>query len=204
MTVIVKADIITDVNENLETSFAATATNLDRAIIKTLTDMSNRGLLIGTDSAQTLVDGDLTLNFPTGFRSNGVINITLTDTTSGNNLRPLISLPGGHNEYRKLRSNDSATGRPEWYSEFNGKFHLWRPSNAAYTTLIEYIKNHAKSAGAIEFTTEFENLMFAGTTYHHALATNRRRALELWAPVYAGEMKTAVFNRDDQPAIARG
>ncbi|HDY90286.1 MAG TPA: hypothetical protein ENH82_19475, partial [bacterium] len=65
MAVIVKDDIITDVNENLQTAFATDGTNLDRAIIKTLTDMSKRGLLVAKDDTQTLIDGGLTLAYPT-------------------------------------------------------------------------------------------------------------------------------------------
>lgn len=201
MAVIVKADIITDVNENLQ--IAATGTDLDRAIIKTLTDMSNRALLVGTDAIQTLADGDTTLVYPTGFRRGGVINITLIDG-SGAEKTPLIKLPGGHQEYRELRHNDDSSGTTEWYSEFNKKFYLWRPADRAYTTLIEFRKNHPKDADNIEFETEFESLMFAGTTYWHAVAKNRSASIKLWAPIYAGELRMAMLNRNVQPSILRG
>lgn len=196
MAVIVKADIIADVNANLE--IALSGTDLDRAIIKVLTDMSNRGLLIGTDTGQTLVSGNTTLAYPTGFRS--AINIILIDSNSAEKA-PLIKLPGGHKEYRDLRNNDSSSGTTEYYSEFNKLFYLWRPANQAYTTLIEFRKNHAKDANSIEFETEFENLMFAGATYHHAVSMGRSRSIGIWAPVYAGELRMAVLNRNDQPAI---
>jgi len=198
MTVIVKADIIEDVNENLQV--AASGTDLDRAIVKTLNDMSNRGLLVGTDDTQTLAISDTTLAYPTGFRRGGVINITLIDG-SGVEKSPLIKFSGGHQQYRELRHNDSANGTTEYYSEFNQLFYLWRPADQVYTALIEYRKNHAKDADNIEFETEFENLMFAGTTYHHALAKGRVKSISIWGPVYAGELEMAMLGRNVQPSI---
>ena len=55
MEVIVKADIIEDVNENLQLGLAADSTKLDRAIIKTLKDMSKNKLLVGTDQVRCTV-----------------------------------------------------------------------------------------------------------------------------------------------------
>lgn len=195
MAVITKANIIEDVNENLHTKYAGT--ELDRAIIKTLTDMSNRALLTGTASP-ALASGDVSIPFPTGYRN--AISITLIDGT-GLAKAPLKMLQGGHREYRNLRHNDNAEGVTEWYSENDDKIWLWRPANAIYTTLIEYYKNHAKTADAIEFTTEFENLMFAGTTYFKALAMTRKSALTLWAPEYDRQMKIAMLNRKVHPSI---
>lgn len=199
MTVIVKADVITDVNANLRT--ALSGTDLDRAIIRTLNDMSNRALLVGTDTGQTLSSGGTTLDYPTGFRS--VVSITLIDG-SGTEKTPLIKLPGGHKEYRELRHNDDTSGTTEWFSEFDKKFYLWRPANDSYTTLIEYIKNHAKDAGNIEFETEFENLMFAGATFYHALTLSRSKSIALWWPIYQNELRVAALNRNVQPSILRG
>lgn len=201
MAVIVKADIITDVNENLQLELATDNTGLDRAIIKTLTDMSNRGLLIGTDADQTLAIGGTTLAYPTGFRS--VINITLIDA-AGAEKSPLIKLPGGHQEYRELRHNDNANGSTEWYSQFNKLFWLWRSADRAYTTLIEYRKNHAKDADSIEFETEFESLMFAGATFWKAVGMKRISSIALWDPIYQRELKAAILNRNVQPSIVRG
>lgn len=198
---IVKADIIADVNENLLLGLAEDSTALDKAIIKTLMDMSNKGLLVGSDASQTLSDGDLTLDYPAGYRS--AISITLTDG-SGAEKSPLIKLPGGHQEYRELRHNDDATGTPEYYSEFNEEIYPWRPPGQAYTTLIEYRKNHAKTADTIEFTTEFENLMFAGATFWKAAALTRSASVKLWGPIYSDLLRTAMLNRKTQPSIVRG
>ena len=188
-----------DAFENLQTAFSGT--QLDSVIIKTLTDMSNRGLLVGTDSSQVLTSSSLTLDFPDGYRS--AISITLIDGSLATKA-PLIKLPGGHGEYRELRENDDSTGLPKWYSEFNDKIYLWRPPDAAYTTLIEYRKNHAKDADNIEFTTEFENLMFAGATFWKAASLNRTESVNLWGVIYRDELRTAILNRKNQPSIARG
>lgn len=194
--VIVKADIIADVNDNLQT--ALSGTELDKAIIKTLADMSNRALLVGTDNSQSLAADDRTLDYPTGFRS--VISITLTDA-SGSEKAPLIKL--GHREYRELLENGSSTGKPEWFSEFNKKFYLWRPAGEVYTALIEYCKNHPKTADSIEFETEFESLMFAGATFWYAVKMNRSKSVQLWGAIYQNELKLAVAGRNVQPSIVR-
>jgi len=202
MDVILKADIVEDVSDNLQLNLDSDSDILDRFINKVLSDMSKRGLLIGTDATQTLIDGSTTLDWPTGYRS--VINITLTNTTSGVNRQPLIKLPGGHKEYRQNIASNSTGGVPNWFSEFDGKFYLWGQAEQAYTTLIEYRKNHAKDPDNIEFTTDFENLMLAGTTFWKAAQLGRPTAITLWKPLYDMEMKKAVLDRKSQPSIMRG
>lgn len=198
MAVIVKADIIARVNKRLLTNFATDGTDLDDEINSVLVDMNKRGLLVDTDSSQTLSDGDLTLNYPTGFRH--AIAITLTDA-NGTPLRPLRKLPGGHAEYRKLRHNDLATGFTEWYSEFNNLIWLWRPASQAYTTLVEFRKNHPKDPDNIEFDTDFENLMSAGATFWHAANIGRTSGIAIWTPIYQNELRWAMLNRKTQPSI---
>lgn len=200
MAVITKADIIEDVNENLgNLNLAEDSTELDRAITKTLKDMSKNKLLVGTDDTQTLNNTSTTLAYPTGFRE--AISITLIDG-SGNTKRPLRKLPGGHREYHELRENDSSTGLPEWYSDLNELFHLWRPPNASFTTLIEFYKNHANDPDNIEFDEKFEGVMFAGVTFWKAMALTRIRAVSLWSPIYSGLLRTSRPNL--QPVIVGG
>ncbi len=201
MAVIVKADIITDVNENLQLGLADDSTELDRAIIKTLQDMSNIGLLVSEDSSQTLSDGDKTLAFPTGFRS--TINITLTDLSDNANY-PLKKLPGGHKEYREQIAFGGGLVNPNWFSEHNGLFYLFGQASKSYTVLIEFRKNHPKDADNIEFTTEFENLMFAGVTFWKAAALSRTSAINIWGPLYRGLLKQAKLNRKQQPSMLFG
>ena len=199
MAVINKEDIVVDVNDNLQINEGDD--DLDRFILKTLRDMSNRGLLVGTDAAQTLVDGSETLNYPEGFRS--VINITLTDS-SGNENEPLIKLPGGQKEYRENIAFGGFVSGPTYFSEFNKKFYLLGKAAKAYTTLIEFRKNHPRDADNIEFSDDFENLMDAGTTYWKALQLGRTKALILWKPTYDNEMRKAVLNRNQQSSMMRG
>jgi len=202
MDVIVKSDIVIDVGENLLADIAGfSADDLDRQIKKTLTDMSNRGLLVGSDATQTLVSGDTTLDYPTGFRS--AISITLTDTSSNANY-PLIKLPGGQKEYRQNIAYGGNTSFPRYYSEFDGKIYLIGTAAKSYTVLIEYRKNHAKDPDNIEFTTDFENVMFAGVTYWKAVAYNRNNAIGLWLPVYQNELRIATLNRKQQSSLMRG
>lgn len=199
MAVIVKADIVEDVNDNLLLNGGADS--LDRFINKTLSDMSKKGLLIDTDDTQTLTDGSETLNWPTGYRS--TFNITLTDA-SGDAKKPLIKLPGGQKEYRRKIANISTGGIPRWFSEFDDKFYLLGRAGQAYTTLIEYRKNHPKDPDNIEFDTDFENLMFAGTTFWAAAKLGRIAAINLWGPIYLNEMRKAVLERRNQPSLMRG
>lgn len=200
MAAIVKVDILADVNENMLTSFSGT--DLDRQINKVLKDMSNKDLLVGTDTSQTLVAGDKTLNHPTGFRS--MVSLTLIDAAGVEN-DPLIKLPRGHREYRQLRDNDDSNGRTRWFSDFNSQFFLWRPADQAYTTLIEFYKDHALDPDNIEFDdVKFQELMFAGVTFWKATALSRTKAIALWGPIYSAALQIAEDNMPRNPHIARG
>ena len=203
MAVIVKADIIEDVNENLRLKLDEDSTELDRAINKTLKDMSKRGLLRSTDTSQTLIDGSKSLNYPTGYRS--AISITLTDSSDNANY-PLDRLPGGLKEYRERIAFSGNLVNPEWYaeSEAEKKIFLYGQASKSYTTLIEYRKNHAKDPDNIEFSDDFENLMFAGVTYFKALALSRISAITLWLPAYANELRLAMLDRNQQPSMMKG
>lgn len=196
MAVITKADIIEDVNENLNLELADDSTELDRAIIKTLKDMSKNKLLVGTDSTQTLTSSSTTLAYPAGYRE--LISITLIDG-SGNTKRPLKKLPGGYREYHELRENNTNTGLTRWFGEFNELFYLWWPPNESFTTLIEFYKNHAKDPDNIEFDQKFEDVMFAGVTFWKAAALNRTKSINLWGPIYSGLLRTSRPNL--QPVI---
>lgn len=156
------ADILTEVNENLQTSF--TAAQILTAVQWVLDDLSRKDMLVGSDTSQTLTEDDTTLDFPTGYRA--MVAITLTDTDSGVIQDPLIKLKGGHEQYRRLRSENTSVGIPSHYSRFNSKFYLWRASNTDYTTIIEYYKDHAKLAdenGTIEFDDTFTDALNSGT-----------------------------------------
>jgi len=196
---ILKADILTEVNDNLQTSL----TDIDKFIQKALDDLSEEDLLVGTDDDQTLVSDDTTLDEPTGFRA--LIAITLTITSSGSEQYPLIALPQGHQQYRALRHNDDTIGIPRWFSNFNGKFYLWRPANQAFSSLIEYYKDHpALSGDNIEFGDIFRNAIYAGATFYTALKYSRTKALSIWSPMYESAKKKRIDSTVHQPRFVRG
>ena len=113
---ITKADILTRVNERLQTAF----TDIDTQIQEILDDLSEEDLLVDTDDSQTLTNGDLNLVHPTGYRA--MVAITLKITSSSSEQHPLIKLSQGHSQYRELRHNDDTVGIPRWFSDFDKKF----------------------------------------------------------------------------------
>lgn len=196
-----KADILTEVNDNLQTSL----TNIDKFIQKVLDDLSEEDLLVGTDDTQTLASGDTTLNEPTGFRA--LVNIVLTITSSGSEQFPLMALPQGHRQYRALRHNDDSIGIPRWFSNFNAKFFLWRPANQAFTSLIEYYREHpalSGDTGTILFGDNFRNAIYAGATFYTALKYSRTKAIQIWGPAYAIAKQKRIDSTSHQPRFVRG
>jgi len=193
-----KAEILTRVNERLQTNF----TDIDTQIQEILDDLSEEDLLTGTDSDQTLESGDTTLDEPTGFRA--LIAITLTITSSGSEQYPLIKLKGGHEQYRELRHNDDSVGIPRYFSNFNGKYYLWRPANQAFSSLIEYYKNHSQDVDNIEFDNSFRNVINAGVTYKMALEKGRTRMIQQWGAVYFDAKQKRIDATVHQVRIVRG
>lgn len=199
-------DIVTDINavvgEALHADDSAfSGKELHKAIQICLNDLSNEDLLVGTDDAQTLSSGDLSLNYPTDFKS--PISIVLINSNSVRQA-PLEKLKGGHKEYRRLRDNDSATGEPEYYSEFGDKFWLWRPSNGSYTVEIEYYRRHPQTPAAILFGEDFRNAIYFGTTYYKALLRKMTDHINIWLPVYLAEKNERRAAAPEQPRITRG
>lgn len=198
---IVKADILIEVNDNLQTSL----TDIDKYIQKALDDLSEEDLLVDIDDSQTLASGDTVLVHPTGFRA--LVDITLTITSSGSEQFPLIALKQGHKQYRALRHNDDSIGIPRWFSDFNEQFFLWRPPNQAFTSLIEYYKNHpalSGDTGNIEFNDIFRNAIYAGATFYTALKYSRANAISVWGPAYNDAKQKRINSFAHQPRIVRG
>ena len=195
---ILKADILTEVNDNLQTSL----TDIDKFIQKVLDDLSEEDLLVDTDTTQTLSNGDTVLAHPTGFRA--LINIVLTITSSGSEQFPLIALPQGHRQYRELRHNDDTVGIPRWFSDFNAQFFLWRPPNQAFTSLIEYYKDHAQDVDNIAFGDIFRNAIYAGATFYTALKYSRTKAISIWAPMYETAKQRRIDATPHQPRFVKG
>lgn len=202
---IVKADILTRVNNRLQTNFSGT--QLDTMIQETLDDLSEEDLLIDTDTEQTLESGDTTLDEPTGFRALSPGGIILTITSSSSRQAPLIKLPRGHKQYNELKHNDNTTGIPRWFSNFNKLFFLWQPANQDFTSLIEYYKNHpalSGETGSIEFDDNFKNVIYAGVTFKVALEFGRIKAISIWGPVYADAKQKRIDSMPRQPRFVNG
>jgi len=198
-------DIVTAINavvgEALKADDSAfSGTQLHNAIQLCLNDLSNENLLVSTDESQSLVSGDLSIKYPTDFKD--LVSITLIDSSSVEG-KPLIKLPGGHKEYRRLRDNDSSTGVTSWFSEFDEKFWLWRPANGSYTPKIEYYRRHPQTPSAILFGEDFRNAIYFGTTYYKALLRGMSKHIARWLPVYLVEKNERRAAVPEQPHITR-
>ena len=189
-------------NQNSDGEYDASATDLDNEIQAVLDDLSKLDALVATDDTQTLSLGDTYLAYPTGFRS--PVSIVLINS-SGARQAPLEKLPGGQEQYEELRDNDSATGEPEWYSEFDDKFWLWRPPGGSFTSEIKYYINHPKGTLTnILFGDDFKQAILFGTTYFKALFSLRHRDIANWRPAYLEERAKMELEVPLQPHISKG
>lgn len=174
---------------------------LHKAIQLCLNDLSNENLLTSTDESQSLTSGDLSIAYPTGYK--GLVSIILIDSSNVEG-KPLIKLPEGHKQYRKLRKNDASTGTTSWYSEFDDKFWLWRPANDSYTPKIEYYRRHPQTPTAILFGEDFRNAIYFGTTYYKAKLRKMTEHAAFWLPDYLAEKNERRAAMPEQPHITRG
>ena len=177
---ILKTDILTFVNRALQRS----ETDIDIEIQLALNDLSNEDFLEAEDTDQTLASGDLTLDYPTDYRD--LVSIVLINSSSVRG-DDLIALPQGFKQYQNLRSNDSTTDSPEYYAEFERKFHLWRPPGGYFTTEIKYYRFHPQTVGNIIFPDEFRNCIYYGAAYFRALTFGLTRLINIWGPQYFSE-----------------
>lgn len=179
---------------------AIAAASLTEAIKLCLRDISNIGLLEGSDTTQTLELGDLTLVVPDEYKD--VLTIQLTD--DGGILQDsLIALSGGYEEYLLLMSDSVTTRTPEWYSEYDGSFYLYPPPDDDYTVSIKYQKYDDQDDTAIEFGDEFSNALKFGSLYFYAMMKSRERYLNIWGPKYEVEKEMRRLNMKKQPNITR-
>ena len=198
-------DIVSDINavvgEALHADDSAfSGEQLHKAIQLCLNNLSNENLLAATDESQSLTSGDLSIAYPTDYK--GLVSIILIDSSSVEG-KPLIKLPGGHKQYRKLRKNDASTGTTSWYSEFDDKFWLWRPANGSYTPKIEYYRRHPQTPTAILFGEDFRNAIYVGTAYYKALLRKMIDHIAIWRPIYLVEKNERRAAMPEQPHITR-
>ena len=195
----IKTGILAFVNKALHKSY--TTTDLDIAIQACLNDMANHGLLVGTDTTQTLAIGDKTLAYPTDFKK--MISITLIDGSS-NEKSPLIKFGDGHKDYRRLRLNDTSNGLTEFYSELNEKFYLWRPPSQAFTVNMEYTRYHAQTVSDILFGEEFRNAVYFGTAFFESIFIKNKEGSDRYGPLYGNEKQMRRLSFNTQPSVVRG
>ncbi len=197
----IETGIVTFVNKALRKNYTVDGADLDIAIQICLNDAANHNLLVGTETSQTLIADDTTLDYPTDFKN--LISLTLIDGNS-NEKSPLIKLRGGHQQYRELRLNDDSSGLTEFYSEFNSQFFLWRPANQAYTTNIEFYRYHPQDINAILFTDEFRSMIYYGTAFFESMFIKNVEGSNRWGPMYANEKQLRRVSMNTQPSIIEG
>jgi hypothetical protein len=223
---ILKTDIETFLNTCLEDDVLAA--DLSEAIKLCLRDISNMGLLNGEDDSITLNlddDGELkvigengvvaldrSFDVPDGYKD--VVSILLSDTVFTGDVAdarldsaaiydPLVPFSGGHEEYLACMAESTSKSTPEQYSEYDGKFFLYPPPDAAYDVLIKYQKYDSQDPDDIEFGDEFSNAIKYGTLYFYAMMKGRERYMNIWGQKYENEKEFRRINKKHQPSIVR-
>ena len=195
---ITKANILTFVNNNLKRA----ETDIDVQIQHVLDDLSRENLLEEIDTSQSLVSGNTTLTYPTGYKE--LVAITLNDGT--NEGEPLIKIPGGFKEYRRWMEDETSAdyNEPEFYAEFDSKFYLYHPADGAYTATIDYYKYHSQDVETIEFGDQFKKCINFGACFEVACKFSLSRYIAIWTPRYETEKAMMGENRNIQPYIVQG
>ncbi len=199
-----KANILIFVNRALKTVEADG--DIDIEIQTILDDLSEEDLLEATlnaddDDGITLAAGQSSFDLPADWRDYSAITLT---TQAGVNQDPLQAIPGGIDQLRAVKSNDSGTGTPQWYTVFGTTVEIWRPSSGIFTVKQEYTKNHPQSVKAIEFLDIFKNAINFGTTAEVSARLNRTAGINLWLPKYLAAKQKRINAKPMQPSISRG
>lgn len=195
-----KADILTFVKlALLETGFVQA--DVDPAIKATLTDLAKFNLLTATPVEVDKVLGDTDIDFPTLFKR--LVSITPNDGSVDRN--PLLPLPGGFKEYRRLLSGAQTQSTPGqmWYVQYNKKFFIYPTLGQAFTFTIEYYQHSARDVNNIAYGDEFANALDYGSTYHAALFRKKTSYVSMWLPIYVAERRSMIALFPPQPSIVR-
>lgn len=196
----IESDILSIVGEALElNSSYYTTGQLDNAIKMCLADLSKTCPIDETDDSKTLAINTAYIAVPTDYIN--LIAITLKDS-SNIWYEPLKKLKGGQKEYRRLLDEDSSTDRPEYYSEFDDYFWLWRKSNAVYTVKIEYGRAHPQTPLNILYGEIARSAIYAGVCYFKALLKRSPIHIQHWGQQYAYEKEQLRQNWNFQPSIS--
>lgn len=182
-----KASILAFVNSNLQRS----ETDIDIQILTVINDLSlYRNFLEDTDESKILANGGTYLEKPTGFKA--PISIVLNDGSV--NLAPLKPMPGGYKGYREAMDNFNSgmESTPKYYACFGNYIYVWPTAGQAYTSIIDFYKQHALVANPIEFGDEFTNCMNFGAAYYVAMANKLTTNIAIWQPAYFDQIKRMV------------
>ncbi len=198
---VTKANILAFVNSKLHVS----ETDIDAEIQEVLDELSDENLLTAKLEVSDLAAGTTTIAFPTLYKM--LVAITLND--GSRDLRPLVAIPGGQVEYRRLIRLSPSQGTPEWYSEFGQEFVIYPTSNGVYTPTIEYFKFHAGSeddtgADAIEFGNDFTRVLKSGACFNVATRRRMQEQMIIWGQKYQVDKQRRLDNRTEQAYITGG
>lgn len=193
-----KANILAYVNAKLHVS----ETDINSEIQEVLDDLSEEDLLVGTETVADLAAGTTTIAKPSLFKL--LVDITLNNGTL--DLDPLVGLPGGMVELRRLIRVSASQGTPKWYVEFGDLFYLYPISSGVFTPTIEFYKFHAGSeddtgANSIEFGNEFTRVLKAGACLHVATQKRMHEQMVIWGQKYNLEKQKRIDNRTDEVYI---
>lgn len=199
-----KAEILTFVNVKLH----VTETDIDTEIQEVLDDLSEENLLTATTgegsiaAATDLAAGSTTIAQPDLYKQ--LVDITLNDGSVER--RPLVALPGGIVDLRRLIGQSASQGRPEWYVEFNNLFYIYPISNGVYTPTIEFYKFHAgaddeSGPDDIEFGDEFTRVLKYGTAFNVAVRKRMGEQMTIWGQRYQRMRDQRIENRTEQAYI---
>ncbi len=196
----INAAMIAFVNEALGEEFDSDG--LQTALKLTLNELSRFKVLVNTDTSQTLIAGDVSLDEPTGYKS--MIALTLNDGTQ--DLAPLQVVPGGFEQYRDWKEREiNVASEPEWYSPHDDKFFIYPDADKGYTPKIEFYRKHPADDGTdILFPDDVENALMAGVTYYKALLKKKTEYIAIWLPVWLDAKEFFRMSHPPQPAISRG
>ena len=194
-----KAKIITFVNNATKKAFSTTGTDIDVQIQSVLNELSTKELLVGTDTDQSLEADDEYLEYPTDYKR--LISIVLNDGSVDG--EPLEAIPGGWDEYLEWMAGAVSTSEPEWFTEHNSRFYLWRPANGDYDASIEFFKKHPEDLETILFGDEFSDCINAGSVYKVALRYGLSRYIDIWRPEYGRLLQERIDNAPCYPTIVQ-
>lgn len=191
---ILKADILSFVNEALVESYSGT--QLDEAIKSCLADLSDANLLSAQD-AHVLTVGDKSFAMPDDFKE----EVSVTPSLNSVDCDVLMPFPGGLKELKDLAAS---TSTPRYYLIYNKTMYLDCAASSAFTITTEYYKFHADTADTIEFGYEFTNVIKFGTAYFKALFRKKSSYIQIWRPIYEEAKAKRIALVPQQPHIVRG